>query len=204
MPPPPCTTSCRRRQLSPRSSWTTAVTLFAHCTIQLPLITHPHTTSESNLSTTAPAADGCVNRSRIQTYRNAIVKSKNERRNFVADEFNDECNDFGQLVFRVPCDRVSGHMHSTTEGSTLTHKYSRLKQGILNNLDVEKTVWDRVFGYRGRGMKVSIPSPRLTLPPLGILASHVSHAPRSIHTTRPCSSRNPSSTSRTSASTTIR
>lgn len=36
--------------------------------------------------------------------------------------------------------------------SRLAHSSS---QGILNNWDVEKTVWDRVFGYKGRGMKVS-------------------------------------------------
>ncbi|KAK4052625.1 Actin- protein 6 [Microbotryomycetes sp. JL221] len=63
-------------------------------------------------------------------FRNAIVKSKSERRNFVADEW-DECRDFGGLTFRVPFER-----------------------GILNNWDVQKAVWDRIFSSKGRGLNV--------------------------------------------------
>ncbi|GAA5844602.1 hypothetical protein JCM11251_002240 [Rhodosporidiobolus azoricus] len=70
----------------------------------------------------------------VQTYRNAIVRSKTARRNFVADELADECEDFGGLTFRVPMER-----------------------GILNNWEVEKGVWDRVFGSKGKGLKISPP-----------------------------------------------
>ncbi|GAA5980133.1 hypothetical protein JCM11641_006924 [Rhodosporidiobolus odoratus] len=73
----------------------------------------------------------------IQSYRNAVVRSKTARRNYVADEF-DGCEDFGGLTFRVPMER-----------------------GILNNWEVEKGVWDRVFGSKGRGLKVSPPSTSL-------------------------------------------
>lgn len=39
-------------------------------------------------------------------YRNAIVRSKTDKRNYVADEL-DECTDFGGLVFRMAHERVS-------------------------------------------------------------------------------------------------
>ncbi|TNY17915.1 actin-like protein ARP6 [Rhodotorula diobovata] len=68
----------------------------------------------------------------VQTFRNTIARSKPAKRSFVADELTDECDDFGGLTFRVPMER-----------------------GILNNWEVEKTVWDRVFGHRGRGLKLS-------------------------------------------------
>ncbi|GAA5917473.1 hypothetical protein JCM6882_004893 [Rhodosporidiobolus microsporus] len=74
----------------------------------------------------------------VQTYRNAIARSKTARRNFVADELADECDDFGGLTFRVPMER-----------------------GILNNWEVEKGVWDRVFGSKGKGLKISPPSTSL-------------------------------------------
>ncbi|KAK4046316.1 Actin- protein 6 [Microbotryomycetes sp. JL201] len=63
-------------------------------------------------------------------FRNAIIRSKSERRNFVADEW-DECRDFGGLTFKVPFER-----------------------GILNNWDVQKAVWDRIFSSKGRGLNV--------------------------------------------------
>ncbi|GAA5912910.1 hypothetical protein JCM8208_002079 [Rhodotorula glutinis] len=68
----------------------------------------------------------------VQTYRNTIARSKTAKRSFVGDELTDECDDFGGLTFRVPMER-----------------------GILNNWEVEKTVWDRVFGHRGRGLQIS-------------------------------------------------
>ncbi|BGP03131.1 Actin-related protein 6 [Rhodotorula toruloides] len=68
----------------------------------------------------------------VETYRNAIARSKAAKRSFVADELADECDDFGGLTFRVPMER-----------------------GILNNWEVEKTVWDRVFGSRGRGLSIA-------------------------------------------------
>ncbi|BGP51325.1 Actin-related protein 6 [Rhodotorula kratochvilovae] len=68
----------------------------------------------------------------VQTYRNTIARSKPAKRSFVADELTDECEDFGGLTFRVPMER-----------------------GILNNWEVEKTVWDRVFGHKGRGLQIT-------------------------------------------------
>lgn len=41
-------------------------------------------------------------------YRNAIIRSKSERKNFIADEW-DECRDFGGLTFKIPFEKVSGH-----------------------------------------------------------------------------------------------
>ena len=38
--------------------------------------------------------------------RNSITRSKNERRLFIGQEL-DECNDFGNLTFNIPFDRVS-------------------------------------------------------------------------------------------------
>ncbi|GAA5871145.1 hypothetical protein JCM8547_001470 [Rhodosporidiobolus lusitaniae] len=67
----------------------------------------------------------------VRTYRNTIARSKTARRNYVADELDDECEDFGGLTFRVPMER-----------------------GILNNWEVEKGVWDRVFGKKGRGLGI--------------------------------------------------
>ncbi|CEQ39373.1 SPOSA6832_00899, partial [Sporobolomyces salmonicolor] len=69
--------------------------------------------------------------SRVSVYRNAIIRSKTEKKTYVADEW-DACKDFGGLSFRVPMER-----------------------GILNNWEIEKTVWDRVFGHKGRGLKVN-------------------------------------------------
>lgn len=65
-------------------------------------------------------------------FRNAISRSKTAKRSYVADELESECDDFGGLTFRVPFDR-----------------------GILNNWDVQKTVWDRVYGEKGKGLAVS-------------------------------------------------
>ncbi|GJN93358.1 hypothetical protein Rhopal_006411-T1 [Rhodotorula paludigena] len=79
-----------------------------------------------------PAAQGSPPAPAVTTFRNAITRSKAAKRTFVADELDDECDDFGGLTFRVPMDR-----------------------GILNNWEVEKTVWDRVFGHKGRGMQAS-------------------------------------------------
>lgn len=42
----------------------------------------------------------------VETYRNAIARSKAAKRSFVADELADECDDFGGLTFRVPMERV--------------------------------------------------------------------------------------------------
>ncbi|GAA5879632.1 hypothetical protein JCM1840_000593 [Sporobolomyces johnsonii] len=67
----------------------------------------------------------------ISIYRNAIIRSKTEKKTYVADEW-DACKDFGGLTFRVPMER-----------------------GILNNWEIEKTVWDRVFGSKGRGLKIN-------------------------------------------------
>ncbi|GAA5952042.1 hypothetical protein JCM10213_005347 [Rhodosporidiobolus nylandii] len=74
----------------------------------------------------------------VQLFRNTIARSKTARRNFIADELTDECEDFGGLTFRVPMER-----------------------GILNNWEVEKGVWDRVFGSKGRGLKISPPQTSL-------------------------------------------
>ncbi|KAI5477255.1 actin-like protein ARP6 [Pseudohyphozyma bogoriensis] len=74
-----------------------------------------------------------------EIFRNAVIRSKSEKRNFVADEL-DECADFGGLVFRLAFDR-----------------------GILNNWEVEKTVWDRTFGSKGRGLKVDPASTELLI-----------------------------------------
>ncbi|GAA6009182.1 hypothetical protein JCM11491_005784, partial [Sporobolomyces phaffii] len=69
--------------------------------------------------------------STIKTFRNAIVRSKNEKRSYIADEW-DRCKDFGGLTFRVPFDK-----------------------GILNNWEIEKQVWDRVFtGKGGRTLNI--------------------------------------------------
>ncbi|ORY73107.1 actin family [Leucosporidium creatinivorum] len=70
------------------------------------------------------------NQEEPSVYRNSIIRSKTEKRNYVADEL-DECKDFGGLVFRMAHER-----------------------GILTNWEVEKTVWDRVFSAKGRGMQV--------------------------------------------------
>lgn len=42
-----------------------------------------------------------------------------------------------------------------TARSILLRRSLRLLQGILTNWEVEKTVWDRVFSGKGRGMQVS-------------------------------------------------
>jgi hypothetical protein len=42
----------------------------------------------------------------VETYRNAVARSKAAKRSFVADELADECDDFGGLTFRVPMERV--------------------------------------------------------------------------------------------------
>lgn len=68
----------------------------------------------------------------VTTFRNAISRSKTAKRNYVADQLESECDDFGGLTFRVPFDH-----------------------GILNNWDVQKTVWDRVYGDKGKGLAVS-------------------------------------------------
>lgn len=41
-----------------------------------------------------------------RTFRNAITKSKTEKRSYIADEL-EECADYGGLVFRLPFERVS-------------------------------------------------------------------------------------------------
>ncbi|GAA5982302.1 hypothetical protein JCM5350_006134 [Sporobolomyces pararoseus] len=83
----------------------------------------------------------------VQTYRNAIVRSKNEKRSYIADEW-DQCQDFGGLTFRVPVDK-----------------------GILNNWEIEKQIWDRVFSGKGRTLKfdprstsIAITEPIMNLP----------------------------------------
>lgn len=68
----------------------------------------------------------------MTTFRNAISRSKTAKRNYIADQLESECDDFGGLTFRVPFDH-----------------------GILNNWDVQKTVWDRVYGDKGKGLAVS-------------------------------------------------
>ncbi|KWU42294.1 actin-domain-containing protein, partial [Rhodotorula sp. JG-1b] len=57
---------------------------------------------------------------------------KTAKRNYVADQLESECDDFGGLTFRVPFDH-----------------------GILNNWDVQKTVWDRVYGDKGKGLAIT-------------------------------------------------
>ncbi|GAA5880812.1 hypothetical protein JCM16303_005125 [Sporobolomyces ruberrimus] len=83
----------------------------------------------------------------VSNYRNAIVRSKTEKRTYIADEW-DQCRDFGGLTFRVPMDK-----------------------GILNNWEIEKQVWDRVFSGRGRSLKldtrstsIAITEPIMNLP----------------------------------------
>ncbi|POY70972.1 hypothetical protein BMF94_5999 [Rhodotorula taiwanensis] len=68
----------------------------------------------------------------VTTFRNAIARSKTAKRNFIADELDLDCQDFGGLTFRVPFDR-----------------------GILNNWDVQKTVWDRVYAGKGKGLAIN-------------------------------------------------
>jgi hypothetical protein len=41
-----------------------------------------------------------------RVYRNAIIRSKTDRKNYVADEL-DECLDYGGLMFRLAFERVS-------------------------------------------------------------------------------------------------
>ncbi|GAA5846658.1 hypothetical protein JCM3766R1_005798 [Sporobolomyces carnicolor] len=48
----------------------------------------------------------CLAPSAVSNYRNAIIRSKTEKRTYIADEF-DECSDFGGLTFRVPMDKAS-------------------------------------------------------------------------------------------------
>ncbi|SCV69178.1 BQ2448_2198 [Microbotryum intermedium] len=79
------------------------------------------------------------NASTPQVYRNAIIRSKTERRNYVADEF-DDCHDFGALTMRLAFER-----------------------GILNNWDVEKQVWDRVFSNKGRGLPIDPSATRFVI-----------------------------------------
>ncbi|KAK4695673.1 actin-related protein 6, partial [Phenoliferia sp. Uapishka_3] len=58
------------------------------------------------------------------TFRNSISRAKaDRRRNYVADELEKECMDYGGLVFKIP-----------------------FEKGILTNWDAQKTIWDRVFG----------------------------------------------------------
>lgn len=52
-------------------------------------------------------ADHLLASGRISIYRNAIIRSKTEKKTYVADEW-DACKDFGGLTFRVPMERVSG------------------------------------------------------------------------------------------------
>ncbi|KAI8991097.1 actin-like protein ARP6 [Mycotypha africana] len=54
---------------------------------------------------------------------NAIIRGKNDKRLYVADEF-DDCKDFSSLFYRLPFER-----------------------GLLVNWDIERTVWDRVFKH---------------------------------------------------------
>ncbi|GAA5854697.1 hypothetical protein JCM5353_006130 [Sporobolomyces roseus] len=68
--------------------------------------------------------------STVSTFRNAIVRSKTERKTYIADEW-DACKDFGGLTFRIP-----------------------FEKGILNNWEIEKQVWDRVFSGKGRSLKI--------------------------------------------------
>ncbi|TKA52518.1 hypothetical protein B0A53_04894 [Rhodotorula sp. CCFEE 5036] len=68
----------------------------------------------------------------VTTFRNAISRSKTAKRNYIADQLESECDDFGGLTFRVPFDH-----------------------GILNNWDVQKTVWDRVYGDKGKGLAIN-------------------------------------------------
>jgi hypothetical protein len=46
--------------------------------------------------------------------RNSITRSKNERRLFIGQEL-DECNDYGNLTFNIPFDRVSTTAHPTQD-----------------------------------------------------------------------------------------
>ncbi|GAA5993582.1 hypothetical protein JCM10908_000125 [Rhodotorula pacifica] len=71
-------------------------------------------------------------RNQVTTFRNAISRSKTAKRNYIADELESDCNDYGGLTFRVPFER-----------------------GILNNWDVQKTVWDRVYGDKGKGLAIN-------------------------------------------------
>ncbi|SGY73736.1 BQ5605_C005g03315 [Microbotryum silenes-dioicae] len=74
-----------------------------------------------------------------QVYRNAIIRSKTERKNYIADEF-DDCQDFGALTMRLAFER-----------------------GILNNWDVEKQVWDRIFSNKGRGLAIDPSATRFVI-----------------------------------------
>ena len=43
----------------------------------------------------------------FSVFRNAISRAKSDRRrNFVADELDKDCNDYGGLVFKIPFERV--------------------------------------------------------------------------------------------------
>ncbi|GAA6063518.1 hypothetical protein JCM10212_004731 [Sporobolomyces blumeae] len=80
---------------------------------------------------TASASPAPGSSSGVEVFRNAIVRSKTEKKTYVADEW-DACKDFGGLTFRVP-----------------------MEKGILTNWEIEKQVWDRLFGSRGRGLKLA-------------------------------------------------
>ncbi|GAA5942621.1 actin family protein [Sporobolomyces koalae] len=104
-----------------------------------------HSIKSTFTSTSDPYAS--ISPDKISVFRNAIVRSKTEKRVYVADEW-DQCQDFGGLTFRVPMDK-----------------------GILNNWDIEKQVWDRVLSGRGRSIKVdprsssiAITEPMMNLP----------------------------------------
>ncbi|KAL8276167.1 hypothetical protein RQP46_011425 [Phenoliferia psychrophenolica] len=72
-------------------------------------------------------------------FRNAISRAKaDRRRNYIADELEKDCQDYGGLVFKIPFER-----------------------GILTNWDAQKTIWDRVLGPKC--LNVDAPSTRLLL-----------------------------------------
>lgn len=74
---------------------------------------------------------------RVSNYRNAIVRSKTEKRTYIADEW-DQCRDFGGLTFRVPMDKVSFSEPSKHDISCRSAKAACRKRG-----DGEKRDEDR-------------------------------------------------------------
>lgn len=71
-------------------------------------------------------------------FPNAVVRSRTDRRVYVADEV-EQCRDLSGIAYRRPFERVSFCMLPAIADA----------QGMLTTWDAEKPVWDRIFSKDG-------------------------------------------------------
>lgn len=72
--------------------------------------------------------------------RNAVCASKVAKRNYIGSQL-ELCPDYSNLFFRLPFEKVS----TPSPPSPLTQYSFSTAQGILNNWETQKTVWDHLF-----------------------------------------------------------